>query len=75
MMLSVLNKTDTLGYIFTVLADWNNNPLVNMSLHQDTTFWFQSKQSFFYILMLRAKINFIVVSLTRLELNPQIITR
>jgi hypothetical protein len=75
MMLSVLNKTNTLGYIFIVLGDWNNNPLVNMSLHQDTKFWFQSKQSFSYILMLRAEINFIVASLTRLELNPQILTR
>jgi hypothetical protein len=75
MMLSVLNKTNTLGYIFIVLGDWNNNPLVNMSLHQHTKFWFQSKQSFSYILMLRAEINFIVASLTRLELNPQILTR
>jgi hypothetical protein len=31
-------------WIFILLAHWNNSPRVNMSLHLDTLFWFQTNQ-------------------------------
>ena len=36
MMMSALYKTSTLKYDFVVLAHWNNNPQVDISLHVDT---------------------------------------
>ena len=37
-------------WIFIVLAHWNNSPLVDMSLHSNTLFWFRAKQSLFLLL-------------------------
>jgi len=34
------HDTNTLSWIFIVLAHWNNSPRVDMSLHSDTLFWF-----------------------------------
>jgi len=45
MMMSKLYKTNTLSWIFIVLAHWNNSPWVDMSLHSDTLFWFRANQS------------------------------
>jgi hypothetical protein len=45
MMSSALYKTNTLSWIFIVLAHWNNSLRVDMSLHLDTLFWFRANQS------------------------------
>jgi hypothetical protein len=45
MMMSLCSKLD-----FIVLAHWNNNPRVDMSLHSDTLFWFRANQSLFLLL-------------------------
>jgi hypothetical protein len=37
---SLCTKTNTLSWIFTVLAHWNNSPRIDMSLHSDTLSWF-----------------------------------
>jgi hypothetical protein len=39
----------TLSWIFIVLAHWNNNPQVEMSLHSDTLFWFRANQSLLFL--------------------------
>jgi hypothetical protein len=33
-----------------VLAHWNNNPRVDMSLHSDTLFWFRANQLLLFLL-------------------------
>jgi hypothetical protein len=40
MTMSALYETNVLSWIFIVLAHWNNNSLVDMSLHLDTLFWY-----------------------------------
>jgi len=50
MMRSALFLTNTLSWIFIVLAHWNNNPRVYMSLHSDTLFWFRANQSLLFLL-------------------------
>ena len=50
MMMSALLKTNTLSWIFIVLAHWNNSPRIDMSLHSDTLFWFRSNQSVLFLL-------------------------
>jgi hypothetical protein len=45
MMMSTLYESNTLSWIFIVLAHWNNSPLAIMSLHSDTLFWFWANQS------------------------------
>ena len=49
-MRSALFLTNTLSWIFIVLAQWNNSPRVDMSLHSDTLFWSWSNQSLLFIL-------------------------
>jgi len=41
---------DQLGWIFIVLAHWNNSQRVDMSFHLDTSFWFRANQSLFILL-------------------------
>jgi hypothetical protein len=71
MMRSALYSANTLSYIYIVLADWNNNPWTDMSLHLDTLSWFRANQS---LLLLRNAVyvaekqqitNFIVFGLTQ----------
>jgi len=50
MMMSALFQTNTLSWIFIVLAHWNNSPEVDISLHWDTSSWFQDNQSLFLLL-------------------------
>ena len=50
MMMSALFYTNTLSWIFIVLAHWNNSPWVDMSLHSDTLFWFRANQSLLFLL-------------------------
>jgi hypothetical protein len=50
MMRSALFKTNTLSWMFIVLAHWNNSPRVNTSLHSDTLFWFRANQSLLFLL-------------------------
>ena len=45
MMMSLCSEFD-----FIVLAHWNNNPRVDMSLHSDTLFWFRVNQSWLFLL-------------------------
>jgi hypothetical protein len=42
--------TRLVGLFFIVLAHWNNNPLIDMSPHSDTLFWFWAIQSLFFLL-------------------------
>ena len=51
MMRSALFYANTLSWIFIVLAHWNNSPLVDMSLHSDTLFWFRANQSLLFLLI------------------------
>jgi hypothetical protein len=39
---------NTLSWI--VLANWNNSPRVDMSLHLDTLLWFRTNQSLIFLL-------------------------
>ena len=60
-----------------MLADWNNNPRVDMLLHSDTLFWFQADQSLLLLLnpWLAEKRQIpilIVLGLTRPELETMI---
>jgi hypothetical protein len=50
MMGFALILTNTLIWIFIVLAHWNNSPRVDMSLHSDTLFWFRANQSLLFLL-------------------------
>ena len=38
-----------LKWIFMELVHWNNGPQVDMSLHSDTSSWFQDNQSLFLL--------------------------
>ena len=49
-MLFALYYTNTLSWIFIVLANWNNSLRVGMSLHSDTLFWFRTNQSLLFLL-------------------------
>jgi hypothetical protein len=35
---------------YKMIANWNNNPWVDMSLHSDTLFWFRANQSLLFLL-------------------------
>ena len=54
MMRSILYYTNTLSWIFIVLAHWINSPQVDMSLHSNTLFWFRANQYCSFPLMLCA---------------------
>jgi hypothetical protein len=55
-----------LSWVFKVLADWNNSPRVDMSLHPDTLSRFRANQSLFNVACGEAaNTNVIVFSLTR----------
>jgi len=45
MMRSALYQTNTLSWIFIVLAHWNNSPLIDMLPHSDTLSWIRANQS------------------------------
>ena len=47
---SILYLTNTLSWIFIVLAHWNNSPGVDMSLHSDILFWFWANQCLLLLL-------------------------
>ena len=49
MMRSALYQTNTLSWIFIVLAHWNNSPRVDMSPLLDTLSWFQAKPSLIFL--------------------------
>jgi len=71
MMKSSLYKTNTLSWIFIVLAHWNNSLQIDMLSHSDTLSWFRANQSllflaFFCVLSREAtNTNFIVFGLVR----------
>ena len=46
----IINETNTLSWIFIVLAHWCNSPRVDMSLHSDKLFWFWANQSLLFLL-------------------------
>ena len=50
MMRFTLYYTNTLIWIFIVLAHWNNSPRVDVLPHLDTLSWFRANQSFFFLL-------------------------
>jgi hypothetical protein len=50
MMRSALYWTNTLSWIFIVLAHWNNSPRVDMSVNSDTLFWFRANQSLLFLM-------------------------
>jgi hypothetical protein len=50
MMRSAFFYTNTLSWIFIVLAHWNNSPRVDMTQHSDTLFWFRADQSLLFLL-------------------------
>ena len=74
----LFNKmTNTLSWIFIVLALWNNSPRVDMLLHTDTLFWFRADQSLLILLNAvylaeKKNTNFIVFGMTRPELESTI---
>ena len=78
MMRSALFWTKTLSWIFIVIAQWNNCPRIEMSLHSDTLFWFRANQSLLFLrnaalLSVEApNTNVIVLGLTRPGLEPMI---
>jgi hypothetical protein len=45
-----LYQTNTLSWIFIVLAYWNNSPLIDMSRHLDTLSWFWDNQYWLFLL-------------------------
>jgi hypothetical protein len=47
--------TNTLSWIFIVLAHWNNSLQIEMSTHSDTLSWFRINQFCSFSLMLGAK--------------------
>ena len=49
MMRFALYYTNTLSWIFPVIAHWNNSPRTDMSPHSDTLSWFRAKQSLFFL--------------------------
>jgi hypothetical protein len=50
MMRFALYQTNTLSWIFIVLAHWNNSPWIDMSPHLNTLSWFWANQSLFFLL-------------------------
>jgi len=65
MMRSALYSTNTLSWIFIVLAHWNNSPQAHMSAHSYTLSWFWANPSSFCILSGEAiNINFLAFGLT-----------
>ena len=50
MLRSTLYQTNTLGYIFTMIAHWNNSLQIDMLLHSDTLSWFWAKHSLLLLL-------------------------
>jgi hypothetical protein len=54
MMNSALYKSNTLIWIFIVLAHWHNSPRIDMSPHSDTLSWFRAVESCYFSLVLRA---------------------
>jgi hypothetical protein len=42
--------TGLVGFFFIVLAQWNNSPWVDMSLHSGTLYWFLANQSLLFLL-------------------------
>jgi hypothetical protein len=48
-MRSALYYTNTLSWIFIVLAHWNNSLRIDMSPHLDTLSWFRANQSFLFL--------------------------
>ena len=70
MMRSILYKTNTLSWIFIVLA---HSPQIDMSSHSDTLSWFWANQSFSLCCVLSGEAthsNIIVFGLTRSGLEP-----
>ena len=49
-MRSALYYTNTLSWIFIVLAHWNNSPRIDMSPYLDKLSWFRSNQSLLFLL-------------------------
>ena len=47
---SLCTRPTFLIWFFIVLAQWNNSPRVNISLHLDTLFWFRANLSLFLLL-------------------------
>ena len=45
-----LYKTNTLNWIFIVLAPWSNSPRMDMSPASDTLSWFRANQSLLFLL-------------------------
>ena len=73
MIRSALFHTNTLGWIFIMLAHWNNSPRVYMSLHADTLFWFRANQSLLFLLIAVCLAHKqIVFGLTRAGLEPTV---
>ena len=50
MMRFALFWTNTLSWIFIVLAHWNNSPRIAKSPHSDTLSWFRPNQSLLFLL-------------------------
>ena len=50
LMIFALFYANTLSWIFIVLAHWNNDPWVDMSLHSDTLTWFRVNQYLLFLL-------------------------
>jgi hypothetical protein len=57
MMNSALYKSNTLIWIFIVLAHWHNSPRIDMSPHSDTLSWFRAVESGYFSLVLREATN------------------
>ena len=75
MMKSTVHYINTLSLIFLVLADWNNNPRIDMSLHSDTISCFLANQSLLFLLnatCLAEKQQIPIFDLTRSGLEPTI---
>jgi hypothetical protein len=51
MIRSALYQTNTLSWIFIVLAHWNNIPRIDMLPHSDTLSWFRANQSLLFLLI------------------------
>ena len=48
-MRSTLHKTNTLSYIFIVLAHWSNSRRIYISPHSDTLSWFRTNQFLLFL--------------------------
>jgi len=46
-----LYQTNTLSWMFIVLAHWNNSPRIYISPHSDTLSWFRANQSLLLLLI------------------------